>query len=175
MRNWTKIIASALVSAAIIMQFVMPTNVYGGSMEPGFCDNDYLLVSKQAYRGKHLPKRGDVVVFRSRIKDEYDNDKILIKRIIGLPGDTIFIEKGMVYINGERLNETYVKNGFTNGAVGPMVIPENGYFCMGDNRTKSRDSRDRSVGIVDKDDIIGKVFFKLYPFDKFGKIGDVSQ
>ncbi len=171
-KDWIKTVSTAVVSAIIIMQFVMPTNVYGGSMEPTFLHNDYLLVSRQAYAGNRMPQRGDVIVFESELKDEEGNNKVLIKRIIGLPGDRIAVNSGRVYINGELIEENYIKDDYTTGKVMPMEVNEDSYFCMGDNRIRSRDSRDVSVGTVKKEKILGKVFFRVYPFEKFGKIGD---
>ena len=165
-----KIILTALVIVLIISQFVMPTDVYGGSMEPGFCHNEYLLVSRQAYNQKRVPEKGDVIVFRSSLEDEAGQDKVLIKRIIAVPGDTILIKEGNVYVNGNKIDEPYLKDGTTNGEIGLTEIPENGYFCMGDNRLRSLDSRDKSVGIVSGDDIIGKVIFRFFPLGRFGKI-----
>ena len=168
-REWGKALITAFVVALIIAQFVMPTIIYGSSMEPSFQHNELILVSKQAYNTHRKPERGDVIIFESELPDEDGNDQLLIKRVIGLPGETIEIKDGRVYIDGRELGESYTKDGYTNGIIEPRVIPDDGYFCMGDNRLRSRDSRDRTVGIVYTDEIEGKVFFKLYPFSKFGK------
>ena len=81
------------------------------------------------------------------------------------------VEDGKVYINGKELEEDYTADGITDGVTYPVEIPEGCYFCMGDNRLHSKDSRSLPVGFVDKEQIVGKVIFRLYPFDKIGRIG----
>lgn len=174
-KDWTKILLTAGVTVVVITQFVMPTNIYGTSMEPAFESGDYLFVDRQAYNQYRLPERGDVILFRSDLPDEKGKKKILIKRVIGLPGDTVSVNRGEVFLNNEILEEDYIKDGYTTGYVEPVKIPENGYFCMGDNRIRSRDSRDSAVGIVDAEDIVGKVIFRIYPLDKFGKIENIYK
>ena len=170
--EWTKAILSAAAVAVITVQFVIPTTVFGTSMEPNFEERDYLLVYKQAYEGGRQPERGDVIVFTSHLADEENGgNKKLIKRVIGLPGDVVAVADGKVYINGEELTEDYTKDGLTNGEVGPVTVPEGNYFCMGYNRLHSNDSRFLEVGFIEKDAVVGKVIFRLYPFDKFGVIG----
>ena len=95
---------------------------------------------------------------------------LLIKRIIGLPGDKISVSDGVVYRNGEALVEDYTMEGFTTGEVAEMVVPEGEMFVMGDNRTVSLDSRSEEVGCVDMEEILGKAVFRLYPFDKIGRL-----
>lgn len=174
MKEWIKAIVSAFAVALVIMQFVVPTSVTGSSMEPNFSDHDYLLVSKQAYAFAREPQRGDVVVFQSHLKDDKEQDKKLIKRVVALPGELVAVEDGKVYINGEELQEGYTAEGYTDGITYPVRVPENCYFCMGDNRIDSRDSRDLAVGFVSEDQIIGKVSLRLYPFNKIGWIGRVE-
>lgn len=171
-KEWTKAVISAAAVALIVTQFILPTSVYGISMEPGFEHKDYLLVSRQAYSGNRRPDRGDVIVFQSHLPDKTTGEtKKLIKRVIAVPGDTIAVEDGKVYINGKVSEEDYTKDGITNGNVAPVIVPEGSYFCMGDNRLHSTDSRFLEVGFVEEKDIIGKVFFRVYPFKKFGMIG----
>ena len=173
--DWLKSVLSASAAALIVVQFVIPTAVYGRSMGPGFEHRDYLLIHKQAYVGEAEPERGDVIVFQSKLRDNNRGTlKKLIKRVIGVPGDIVEIREGKVYINGEELKERYIKDGVTNGDVGPVVVPESNYFCMGDNRLHSTDSRFLEVGFVEKDKIVGKVVFRLYPFSKFGMIGSTQ-
>lgn len=167
MKEWIKDIVIAMLIAFVIIQFVKPTIVKQSSMEPNFHDKDYLFVSKQAYRFGE-PQRGDVVVFDSSLTDEDGNDKLLIKRVIGLPGEELDIIDEKVYINGVMLDETYTMDGTTYGDIQDLVIPEGEYFCMGDNRDVSIDSRDPAVGCVDEEQLVGKVFLKLFPFGEMG-------
>ncbi len=169
MKEWIKDIAIALIIAFVIIQFVKPTIVKQSSMEPNFHDKDYLFVSKQAYRFGE-PQRGDVVVFDSSLTDEDGNEKLLIKRIIGLPGEELDIIDEKVYINGVMLEETYTKDGTTYGEIKDLMIPEGQYFCMGDNRDVSIDSRDPDVGCVNEAQLVGKVFFRLLPLGDLGVI-----
>lgn len=167
MKEWIKDIVIAVVIALVIVQFIKPTIVKESSMEPNFYNNDYLFVSKQAYRFKE-PQRGDVVIFHSSLVQENGDEKLLIKRVIGLPGDRLDIIDEYVYINGEKLEETYTMDGTTYGDIRNLVIPEDQYFCMGDNRDVSIDSRDPEVGCVDIDQIVGKAVFRLFPFSELG-------
>lgn len=169
MKEWIKDIIIAIVIALIVVQFIKPTIVKQSSMEPNFYENDYLFVSKQSYTFSE-PKRGDVVVVHSSLLRENGDEKLLIKRVIGLPGDKIDISDGKVYINGEELVEDYTKEGYTTGDVDGLVVPENKVFCMGDNRRVSIDSRAPEVGCIDMDEVVGKVFLRLYPFNKIGFI-----
>ncbi|MFQ9893572.1 MAG: signal peptidase I, partial [Emergencia sp.] len=97
-REWIKAVGAAVAMAVIIIQFVIPTTVYGVSMEPNFEPNDYLLVNRLAYDDHRKPERGEVVVFSSHLKDKNGEDKMLIKRVVGLPGETVEVRDGMVYI-----------------------------------------------------------------------------
>lgn len=126
MKEWIKSIALALVIALAVIFFIKPMLVKQSSMEPNFYENDYLFASKQAYTLFGSPERGDVVVFHSDLVQENGDEKMLIKRIIGLPGDTITITDDTVYINGEALQEDYVKEKGTNNAQGNGVTDPGG-------------------------------------------------
>ena len=170
-REWIRDILVAIVVAIVIMQFIKPTIVKQRSMEPNFYTNDYLLVSRQAYGlfGGD-PQRGDVIVFQSDLSDDNGASKLLIKRVIGLPGDSITITEGKVYINGEMQIDSYTKDQMTNGEIVDLVVPENSLFCMGDNRLVSVDSRAPEVGFISYDVVVGKVVLRLFPFSEFGTI-----
>lgn len=161
----------AVLLAAAVLYFVRPTIVRQSSMEDTLHENDYMIMYKRAYL-KHGPERGDIIIFQSDLVDEDSGkDKLLIKRAIGLPGDEIMIKDGMVYINGEEYHEDYIKDGFTPAFEIPQegetyTVPEGTYFCMGDNRAGSVDSRRTEVGCVDEDLIRGKVILRLFPFNK---------
>lgn len=162
------IIIAVLLAGAILF-FIRPTFVRQTSMLPNFEDGDYLIIYKRAYVHKE-PQYGDVIVFKSSLVDESGKDKLLIKRVIGVSGDTITVKDGDVYINGDKLSENYTNDGYTPGDIKGYVVPENSYFCMGDNRVVSIDSRSPEVGAINKDQIMGKVVFRLFPFNKIGTI-----
>lgn len=154
----------AILLAGAILFFVRPTIVKQTSMQNTLNPNDYVVMYRRAYSGDKEPERGDIVIFESEMTDESGNDKLLIKRVIGLPGDTITIEGGMVYLNGEEYPESYLKDGYTPGDIRDVVVPEDSYFVMGDNRVVSVDSRFSEVGFVEKEDIKGKAVLRIYPF-----------
>ena len=163
--EWIKDILIAVVIAALVLVFLKPIIVQQQSMEPNFHAGDYLLTSRQAYRFFGEPERGDVIVFRSELLDDEGNEKCLIKRIIGLPGDVVEIKSGYVYVNGEEIDEPYVKEQGISGEMDAVTVPENELFVMGDNRGVSEDSRSARVGTISEDTIVGKVFVRLYPFN----------
>ena len=144
------------------------TKVIGSSMEPMLEDGDNLIVDKISYRFEE-PRRFDIIVFPFR----YEEKTYYIKRIIGLPGETVYIdESGAVYINGEVLKESYGKETIIDPgrAFEPVVLGEDEYFVMGDNRNNSSDSRDPSVGVLKREYLIGRAWVRIYPFDRLGVI-----
>ncbi len=151
----------------IVIHFVgQRTQVSGGSMETTLSENDNLIVDKLTYRFQE-PKRFDIVVFPF----QYAKDTYYIKRIIGMPGETIFIdEEGSIYIDGEILEEDYGKEVIKDAgrAYEPITLGEDEYFVMGDNRNNSQDSRDPSVGNISGKDIIGRAWIRIWPLNKFG-------
>lgn len=150
----------------LVIHFVgQRTEVTGSSMEPKLSDQDNLIVDKITYKFKE-PERYDIIVFPF-------GEKFLIKRIIGLPGETIYIdEKGDIYIDGEVLEEGYGKEVIENPgrANVPIILGDDEYFVMGDNRNNSSDSRDPVVGNVKRDIIVGRAWLRIWPFDRFGFI-----
>lgn len=154
----------ALVALAVIT-LVKPIVVQKTSMEPTLHQNDYLIVSKQAYTVFGDPGRGDIVVFPHQTGEL---SELYIKRVIGLPGERITITGGKVYINGMELTEDYTMDGVTSGEISDYLVPEGKVFVMGDNRLVSVDSRSNEVGCVDIDTIIGKAILRVYPFGDFG-------
>ena len=144
------------------------TKVIGSSMEPMLEDGDNLIVDKISYRFEE-PRRFDIIVFPFR----YEQKTYYIKRIIGLPGETVYIdESGAVYINGEVLKESYGKETIIDPgrAFEPVILGEDEYFVMGDNRNNSSDSRDPVVGNIHRDEFIGKAWMRIWPLDKLGMI-----
>lgn len=142
------------------------TEVIGSSMEPTLSDGDNLIVDKLTYHLRE-PERFEIVVFPY----QYSKGTYYIKRIIGLPGERIYIdEEGQIFINGEVLQENYGKEVIEDAGLASTEIElgENEYFVMGDNRNDSADSRFVSVGNVDGDDIIGRAWLRIYPIKAFG-------
>ncbi|MCI6012795.1 MAG: signal peptidase I [Firmicutes bacterium] len=164
--EWVKEIVIAVIIAAVILTFIKPIVVRQSSMEPTFYSGDYVFISKQAYKLFGEPERGDVIVFHTEMKDENDHDKNLIKRIIGLPGDTVEIIGGYVYLNGQILDEPYLNEQGISGEMEKITVPEGRLFVMGDNRGVSQDSRDVLIGCIEEDSILGRVFVRLYPFNR---------
>lgn len=148
----------------VYLLILRPHKIKGASMEPNFPDNEYLLTEKVSYYKKN-PERGDVIVFKPPIsEDEF------IKRIIGLPGDTVMVLNGRVFVNDTELKEDYIKidtNASTFLSEGEKyTVPQENYFVMGDNRPHSSDSR--SWGPVTKKVITGKAWLIYYPFKLAG-------
>ena len=164
--SWVFYIAFVLVLTWVIITFVgQRTRVDGRSMMNTLHDGDNLIVEKLSYRFSD-PKRFDIIVFPPTGKKEY-----YIKRIIGLPGETVQIdENGNIYINGELLEENYGAETIQNPgrAANPITLGEDEYFVMGDNRNNSKDSRSEEVGNVKRSQIIGRAWLRIWPLNKFG-------
>lgn len=143
------------------------TKVDGSSMETTLSHGDNLIVDKISYRFKD-PERYDVIVFPYR----YAENTYYIKRIIGLPGETVQIIKGEVYINGDLLGETYGAEVMQSAGIAaePIELGEDEYFVLGDNRNHSSDSREANVGVLKREELIGRAWVRIFPFDKFGVI-----
>lgn len=167
MKEFIKDILIAFIIVAVIVIIIKPTIVKESSMEPTLYENNYLFVNKLAYITADHPDYGDIIVFKSNIdKDDGDGKKLLIKRVIGVENDVISISGGVVYRNGIALDEDYTLEGFTTGEISEYVVPQDRVFVMGDNRSISLDSRSSEVGTVSEDDIVGRAFVRLYPFDE---------
>lgn len=153
----------------IVIRFVgQRTEVEGASMEPTLYNGDNLIVDKISYCFRD-PERFDIIVFPFQYKEK----TYYIKRIIGLPGETVQIdEKGNIYIDGEVLAENYGREIIKPENIGlawePVVLGEDEYFVMGDNRNNSSDSRTEVVGNIKRKDIIGRAWLRLWPFERFG-------
>ena len=164
--SWVFYIAFVLVLTWVIITFVgQRTRVDGRSMMNTLHDGDNLIVEKLSYRFSD-PKRFDIIVFPPTGKKEY-----YIKRIIGLPGETVQIdENGNMYINGELLEENYGAETIQNPgrAANPITLGDDEYFVMGDNRNNSKDSRSEEVGNVKRSQIIGRAWLRIWPLNKFG-------
>ncbi|MFA9465972.1 MAG: signal peptidase I [Velocimicrobium sp.] len=172
--GWKEYIIYALIFFLIVI--VCPkyvwgkTIVEGSSMNETLVNGDWLLNEKVSYEFGN-PKRFDVVVFHSPVEE----GKHWVKRVIGLPGETVQILEGKLYIDGKELTSDIYGNGlieYTGVASTPYIVPEGTYFVMGDNRIgdNSWDSRYEEVGSIAKDQIWGKVFFRTKPIQKIGLI-----
>lgn len=160
--EWGIPIVSAIIIAVLINKFLLfKVEIPSESMVPTLNVDDRLFVTR-IYNLDKL-KRGDIIVFYS---EELQAD--LIKRLIGLPGDKVKIENGIVSVNGEVLREDYI--GAADTFNGEYEVPEGKYFFLGDNRLWSKDSRYWINPYIDKEDITGKAQVKVYPFDEIGKV-----
>ena len=167
MKGFIKELIVAALIAFLILQFIKPTIVKERSMEPTLYENNYIFLSKQSYRLGE-PDRGDIIVFHTNLTTWEGEEKLLIKRVIGRPGDKITIVDGQVFINEELQEEDYILENYTSGYVEDFEVPEGELFVMGDNREVSLDSRSPDIGGVKISDVIGKAFFRLYPFEDIG-------
>ena len=158
-----------LVATFLVVNYVgQRTMVIGTSMEPMLSDGDNLIVDKLSYRFED-PQRFDIIVFPFR----YAEKTFYIKRIIGLPGETIYIdENGSIYIDGEVLEEHYGKEVIVDPgrAYEPITLGVDEYFVMGDNRNNSSDSRDPVVGNIHRDEFVGKAWMRIWPLNRMGMI-----
>lgn len=161
------IVIVVILSLGIITFIGQRTKVSGHSMETTLSDGDNLIVDKISYRFRD-PERFEIIVFPF----QYEEHTYYIKRIIGLPGETVQVIDGYVYINGEVLDENYGLEVMDDPGIAadPITLGEDEYFVLGDNRNHSSDSRDPSVGVLHRDDIMGRAWIRIWPFDKFGVI-----
>lgn len=166
-----EILKIVIISLAIVVPIryflIQPFYVQGASMEPNFLDGDYLIIDEISYR-LNEPERGDVVVFKYPL----DTSQFFIKRIIGLPGETVRIEDGRIFIVGGEsrekiiLNESdYLQNAYTAGGI-EVTLNDNEYFVLGDNRGSSSDSR--KWGVLPRGMIIGRAWVRAWPFNRLG-------
>src|SRR5271156_4003494 len=167
LRSWTRDLAVALGLALVIIIFLyQPVKVEGTSMAPLLSDQERIFINKFVYRFAPI-ERGDVVVFWYPL----DHSKSFIKRVIGLPGETIELRASHLYVNGKELTEPYVPPSYLDGSsYGPVQIPEGNYFVMGDHRDSSNDSR--GFGPVSRPYIYGKAVFAYW---LVGLVGSLSS
>ena len=163
MRSWFRDIFFAFAIAIFIVVFVVqPVKVEGTSMQPRLVDQERIFVNRFIYRFQNI-RRGDVVVFWY----PKDRSKSFIKRVLGIPGDEVEIRNGIVYVNGARISEPYLKREFRDyKSFGKAMVPAGQYFVLGDHRNSSNDSR--SWGFVAQNLIYGKAVFSYWPFSLAG-------
>jgi signal peptidase I len=165
--SWVRDLAFSVLIAVVLIVFIyQPVKVEGTSMMPSLTDQERIFINKFTYRfGLGDIERGDTVVFWWPI----DPSKSYIKRVIGLPGDAVRIERGDVYVNGRKLVEDYVEADFRDESNFPERIVKPGeYFVLGDHRSSSSDSR--TWGCVPRKDIYGKAVFVYWPLEKMGPL-----
>jgi signal peptidase I len=163
------IVLSAAIFVIIYLFAGQPHLVRGSSMEPNFHNGDYILTEKVSYKFSN-PQRGQVIVFQAPNREDSD----YIKRVIGLPGETLKVIDGKIYINGKPLDEAYEPTSFQTFSGRflkenqEFTVPEGHFFVFGDNRSHSSDSRE--FGPVDKNLIIGRALIRYWPAPRFGAI-----
>jgi len=153
----------------VYLFIIQPNQIKGASMEPTFQDGNYIFTSKVTYKLRK-PIRGDVVVFYAPRNPELE----YIKRIVGVPGDTVMIAGGEVYVNGVQINEPYISNKTAitlSGSISenqPIIVQPDHYFVMGDNRPRSSDSRE--FGPIPSSSFVGQVFYRYFPLNEMGTV-----
>jgi len=164
--DWTETIVVAFIMALIIRAFFLQVFwIPSSSMEPTLDISDRIVVNKVSYHFRE-PKRQEIIVFR-QVAPEGTPKRDLIKRVMGLPGETFEMKEGIVYINGKTVTETHSMNRDYMD-FGPIDIPPDAYFVLGDNRSASADSR--YWGFLPKEHVIGPAFLRIWPLSKFGII-----
>lgn len=166
---WAAQIAAVIFLAYFIVYYALEqTNMVGVSMENTLSDGDKVVINKFSYRFTD-PKRFDVIVFKQSGKEHSYYD---IKRIIGLPGETLQIKEGLLYINGEVVTDNVNTEVMANYGLAneEITLEANEYFVLGDNRNNSEDSRFASIGMIRKDEIIGEAFIRISPFNFINKL-----
>ena len=151
----------------VVIYVVTLEQVVGPSMYPTFNEGDVVVLNKFVYRFKDV-RRGEIISFKN------SGSKYLIKRVIGLPGETVEIKDNKIYIDEKALNEYYLKNidmeDFSLSDLGYDEIPQDMYFVLGDNRSNSQDSRDPKIGLIKKSDILGRVKYRIWPLNRIGAV-----
>ena len=163
LRAWVRDVVISVVIAAIVIVFLyQPVKVEGTSMMPWLTDQERIFVNKFVYRFGEI-KRGDIVVFWFPL----DPSKSYIKRVVGLPGDAVEIDQGVVRVNGQVVEEDYVPEQYRDHmSYPPVKVDPEHYYVLGDHRNASNDSR--TWGLVERKRIYGKAVFVYWPLDKFG-------
>lgn len=162
--EWTVLIVVAVLIAVVVRTFVFQVfYIPSGSMLPTLEINDRVLVNKLSYEIGD-PERGDIVVFEAPKAAQTGDIKDLVKRVMGLPGETIEGHDGQIYVDGKPVEEPYLPAGTRSKDFAAVHVPQNSYFMLGDNRLQSRDST--VFGAVDRDAFVGKMFLVIWPLDR---------
>lgn len=165
-KDTIKYIILIVVVLVLALYVVSLQQVVGPSMTPTLTNNDIVILDKLSYRFKSI-KRGDIVSVY------YADTKYLIKRVVGMPGESIEFKNNTLFINGEAYKENYlnddiVTEDFSLSELGYETIPDDMYLVLGDNRGDSLDSRDKKVGLIPKKNVIGQVRLQIWPLNEFG-------
>lgn len=166
--SWILYVFIIIAFTYLIITYVgQRTRVSGHSMESTLQDGDNLIVDKLSYQFRD-PERFDIIVFPYK----YQEDTYYIKRIIGLPGETVQVIDGYVYINDKKLNESYGLEVMERPGIAevPIQLKDDEYFVLGDNRNESSDSRDPSVGVLKREDLLGRAWIRIWPLNSIGVI-----
>ncbi|MEA3055342.1 MAG: signal peptidase [Actinomycetota bacterium] len=164
--EWVGIVVGALVVALVVKTFLIQAFFIPSlSMYPTLDKGDRVLVNKLSYK-LHDVHRGDLVVFERPPGQPASTIKDLIKRVVGLPGESIEARAGVVYIDGKRISEPYLVDGVTTDNLPRQTVPKGEIFVMGDNRDDSADSR--VFGAIDEDSIVGRAFLRVWPIPDIG-------
>lgn len=168
--EWVIIIAVAFVLSIILRNYVVDTRIVPtGSMLPTIQLQDRLIVDRVYYKYDTI-ERGDIIVFEA--PETAMEEKDMVKRLIGLPGEQIIITNGKVYVDGKALNEPYIEAP-PDYEYGPVTVPDNSYFMLGDNRRASKDSH--VWGFVPREKVLGRVLVRYWPLDRFGKLDQAPE
>jgi signal peptidase I len=168
--EWIIIIAVAFLLSLVIRNYVIDTRIVpSGSMLPTIQLQDRLIVDRVFYKGDSF-KRGDIIVFQA--PETAMEDKDLVKRLIGLPGEKVEIKNGKVFIGDKALNEPYVESP-PDYDYGPITVPPDSYFMLGDNRSASKDSH--VWGFLPSDKILGRVWIRYWPANSFGPLAAAPE
>ncbi len=170
--GWIAYIVVLVCAVHLTVTYVgQRTVVAGDSMLNTLHDKDQLIIDKVSYRFRD-PERYEIIVFPYR----YAEETFYIKRIIGLPGETVLIKDGYVYINGKKLEESFGREMIHAEKYGqaaePITLGLDEYFVLGDNRNESADSRETSVGILNREELIGRACFRIWPLESFGSLSN---
>lgn len=166
--EWVSSILIAVVLALVIRVYVFEfIQVIGYSMVPTLHDHDWLLVEKISYRFRD-PQRGDIII----LKNPGNLEENFVKRVIGVENDAVEVRDGYVYVNQEKIQESYI-NEQPKDDYPEVIVPEGTFFVMGDNRNYSKDSRDPSVGFIPREDLLGRAVLRIWPLQSIRWFGGV--
>ena len=161
-----EILIVCMTAVLLVAALGQRVSTAGDSMSPVLKNGNVVLVNHFIYNFKD-PARGDIIAFRQDETRHY-----MLKRVVGLPGETVQIVDGYVYIDGQKLDEHYGNEVMENPGIAeePLVLGDDEYFVLGDNRNNSQDSRAANVGVIHKDDLLGRAWVRIWPLNKFGVI-----